>query len=402
MTRKNKIRALSGLFIVFAVGMGIVALRPLFYAAKVFITRHNSPNATKNNTFETVDVAIYDAKDQKINVSAYQVTKNKNENVLLKRMTSTFSLENKEVCNVTADTAKTINERHVDFRGNVQLQTSSGISLLTNHALVDLTKKTASGKTHVSIRKKNGEISGDDYFIDLKKKHLIIKQNAKTSSETENIKADRMVIKLKEGNKVGSAEVIGNVIYDSSRYTTSATRMTLYGNLLKLSQNVHIVEKAKNGHIYGNDVLVYLNSDNKITSVEVVENAKYLSPGKSLQARKIIYDGKVVTAQGDVVLDYSHNKQKYRITSSSLNAKISNGNISQIESKSKLIIRANGDIIRADSGVVRNNKLFLYGNVSASGSAGNVLGDRAELDLATGDIDIQNSSGIVEEGCNAK
>lgn len=398
MTRKNKIRALSGLLAVFAVGMGIAALRPLFRAAKVFMERRKNQKITESNTFETVDIAMYDSKDRKINISAEQISKNKNESTDLKRMTSDFSLENGEKCKVTADTAQTLSEKRIDFKGNVRLHTGSGLSLETERSLVDLNRKTACGKPHVVIKKANAEVSGDDYFIDLGKRTLTIKNNAKAKNSNENIESNQLAAHLNSDNKIDCADASGCVKYDSAEHNITAAKMHLQGDTVTLSGNVHIFEKEKNEHVYGDNAVIRMGDGKKAASADLAGNAKYVSPEKILQAKKIIYKDDVIAARENVVLDYKKNGQKYKIISASLTANLSKGKISQIKTDDKLTIKTNNSTIRANRGVMRNGKLFLYGDVSASSDAGDMLGDEAELDLAAGDIDIRNSSGIVEEG----
>lgn len=400
MIRKNKVRIASFVFCVVALGMMLIALRPIFRVTKIATsTRHTSQ--TKANSFDKVDLVIYDAKDRKIDVSASQVTMKK-DNATLKKMTSCFSLSNGENCEISADSANTLSKDIIIFQGNVQLKTGSGLSLSTSQAMVDLGKKSAMGKAHIDISKGENQLSGDDYYIDLDKKYLVLSRNAKAHNSKANIEADQLSATLNKSNKLDNVLAGGNVKYYSKKHLITAKIISFQGNKLTAKGNVKIKELVKHENIYGENISVSFNDFNKVTSVEINGNSGYSSKNYNLKAKEIKYKNGLLQATGNVCLNCYKGIYKYNIFSDSLNAIVVNGKVTQIKTHDKLTIKANNDTIRANSCIMKDNRLFLFGDVIATSSVGGILGDKAELDLSTGRVKIINSSGIIEEGQNAK
>lgn len=380
--------------------MAIIALRPIFHMTKIATsTRYTSQ--TKANSFDKVDLVIYDAKDQKIDVSASQVTMEK-DNAFLKKMTSGFSLSNGETCEILADRANTLSKEIIMFQGNVQLKTGSGLSLSTNQAIVDLGKKSAVGKSHIDISKGKNQLSGNDYYIDLDKKHLVLSKKARAHNINADIEANQLSATLNKGNKLDNVLARGNVRYCSKKHLITAEKISFQNNKLTAKGNVKIKELVKSENIYGENVAVSFNNSNNVTSVEISGNSGYCSKNYNLKAKKIKYHNGLLQANGNVCLDYYKGTYKYNISANSLNAVVENGKVTQIKTHDKLTIKANNDTIKANSCLMKDNRLFLFGDVVATNSVGGIFGDKAELELSTGRVKIRNSSGIIEEGRNAK
>lgn len=380
--------------------MLIIALRPMFHATKL-LTSKQSVKQMKTNTFDKVNVAIYDANNRKVDVSASQVAVKK-DNATLDKMTSSFTLSNGEKCEISSDNTKTLSKENIFFQGNVRMNTTSGLTLVTDHAAVDLSKKTAMGKAHLKLSKGENQISGDYYYVDLEKKILTLSKNAKARTANDSITANQLIITLSKNNRLKDVQAEGNIKYLSPKYSIATERMSFHNNKLELRKNVRIKGLKKKANIQGNNAVITLDNAHKVTSVEISGNSEYFSNDYRLKAQKIVYRNGLLQARGKVRLNCNKNSRKYVISSNSLTANIVNEKISQIRTQDKLTIEANNDTIKANSCILRGNKLFLSGDVSAIGGVGGIFGDNAELDLATGRVKISNSSGVIEEGRNAK
>lgn len=400
MIRKHKIRAVSFVFCIVAFGMVIIALRPVLRMTKLLASSDRT-KTVKTNTFDEVDITIYDAKDRKVDVSASQASIKK-DNATLDKMTSSFTLSNGEKCEISSDSANTLSKELIEFKGNVQLKTGSGLSLSTNQVVVDLEQKSAAGKSYIEVSKGNNHLSGDGYRINLDKKYLTLSRNAKVHNDSANIEANQLEATLNENNKLGNVQASGNVKCYSKKHSITATRVSFNNNKLEMKGNVQITDLTKNERIRGNSAVFFLNNANKVTSAEIIGNSEYSSRNYKLKAKNIRYNNVLLQAKGNVYFDYQKNGQKYNIVSDSLTAKIINRKISQVKTDDKLTIKTNHDTIKANSCVMRGNKLFLHGDVSAKSEIGNIFGDRAELNLATGEVTVGNCSGVIEEGRNAK
>jgi LPS export ABC transporter protein LptC len=107
---------------------------------------------------------------------------------------------------------------------------------------------------------------------------------------------------------------------------------------------------------------------------------------------------KSIDALKNVVLLYKKDGDDYDVRSDSMLAQINNGALDNIKANGSLIIKTKDAIIRANRGILKGDKIDVFGNVSISGKQGNIFGNSAMLDVKTGDIFIDKSSGILDDG----
>lgn len=393
--RKNKIRIFSLLFVIAAVSIAGVILAPFFHVKEV-LTPSDSLKEMETDSFDGIHIALYDSRDRRMDVSAGRVSE-KGANYVLKRMTSRFMVS-EEKCEVSSDIAKSLANEQLDLSGNVQLKTNSGLSLNTEHSLINTERKTAKGNCKVIITKDNSKISGDKYFINLEKKYLNIEGNAKAEHFGKNLVANQLGVYFNT-SKIEEVIAVGSVTYSSKIYFMTANKMHYKKQKLTTNGSVDVFNIQKNERICSDQMLAYFDDNDRPVNVQFIGNAKYFSRECTLKSSKLLYRGNQINAIGNVVLDYKINQRTYRIASSSMIAKIGKSRISsEVLADNRLIIKSNNDTIRADSGRMQANKLFLSGNVLASSDMGDIFGDKAELNLTTGEIVIKNSGGVIKEG----
>jgi len=397
ISRRKKIKIISSSLIAVAICLGIIALRPIFFATTFLASKQSSECGVKD-TLKNVHVETYDKQNHKIKINANQAVKNNGENYTLNQMTSTFVLNNGDECTIIADQAKTISEDIIDFKGNVKLKLKSGLLVLVDHALVNSENKTVISTSHIDAKQNNNTLSGDDYFIDFEKKYILVKRNANISNSNANIESNQIDITLTKDGQFKTLLAKGNAKYTTNERIITANEIHYHSDIIEIIGNAQVNDR-KNIRISGDKITAILDQSHEIKNANVEGKACYLSDNIDLNADNFIYNNNELIAYNNVVLNYlNREKQKYNITTRKLIAQLDNHqNISKIIANENLTIKTNNDTVKADSGVVANNRLYLNGNISASGEFGDVLGNEAELDLATGEIEFINSSGIIED-----
>ena len=108
---------------------------------------------------------------------------------------------------------------------------------------------------------------------------------------------------------------------------------------------------------------------------------------------------KNIEARGNVNLSYEVRNQKYNIRSQHLTALLDDsGNVTEVVSDSFLTVKTETGIIRANSGTFKDGIVKAHGNVAVISDNGDVFGDNATLNIETGEVSINKSSGIVGDG----
>jgi hypothetical protein len=134
-------------------------------------------------------------------------------------------------------------------------------------------------------------------------------------------------------------------------------------------------------------------------NMEAIGNAVYIAANYRLQARKnITHVGNNVEAHEQVILLYEKNNNHYDVRSDHMHALLDeHGTISDIVATGSLIIKTEDAIIRADRGVFKDNVITVHDNVVISSNQGNIFGNVAVLDVRSGNINVNNSSGIIDD-----
>jgi hypothetical protein len=107
---------------------------------------------------------------------------------------------------------------------------------------------------------------------------------------------------------------------------------------------------------------------------------------------------KNVDAEQNVVLFYKKEEKDYEIRSNFMRAFVNNGALDGAKANGSLTIKTKDAIIKAREGVLKGDKIDVFGDVAISGEQGNIFGNAATLDLKSGDIFIDQSSGVLDDG----
>jgi lipopolysaccharide export system protein LptA len=331
---------LSVFFVLVALGV-IVALAVPVISAKKLISSININFKGKNSAFSGLTFKTKDDKGREIALSSDRVLESKKDNFIFENMTLTFSMSNGENGAVSADTTKALraDQTLCEFIGNVRLKTDAGLLIETEKSLVDFTGKIASGDAGIMISRKDIKASSQKYIFDINKNILTLIGAVKGFLRTDEVTSDKMVIHFAEeyGKSAKSMEAIGNAVYVAVNYR--------------------------------------------------------------LQARKnILHVGNNVEAHEQVVLLYKRNDRRYDVRSDHMYAFLDErGTIDDIEAVGSLVIKTKDATIRANKGVFKGDIVTVRDNVVVSSSQGDVLGNAAVLDVRSGDISINNSSGIIDD-----
>jgi lipopolysaccharide export system protein LptA len=293
----------------------------------------------RNNYFSEVKIKTHDKRGKEINLKSDDIYETKKDNYTLKNIVSTFTLSNGEVGTISADVSNAIRgeKTECEFIGNVILSTESGLLIKTEELLVDFNKKTASGNAAVAISRDNVTVSAKKYFFSMEENVLTLADDAKGFFKSDKVSSNKMIIRFDAAKNIQSVNAIGNAVYISKNYQL----------------------KAKSGILY--------------------------YPDKAL-------------AQEDVVLLYRKDGNDYNVRSDAMRARIVDGKLNNIEANGSLIIKTKDVTIRANKGILENDLIRVFGNVAISNEHGNVFGSAATLDTKTGDVSLDKSSGIVNDG----
>ncbi|MDR0968594.1 MAG: LPS export ABC transporter periplasmic protein LptC [Holosporaceae bacterium] len=126
---------------------------------------------------------------------------------------------------------------------------------------------------------------------------------------------------------------------------------------------------------------------NKVASEKLI--IRFDDAGKNIKSADAI---------NKVVLFYEKEDKKYEVRSDVMLAQIRGGEVESAKASGSLIIKTKDAIIRGRRGILKGDKIEVYDDVAISSEQGNVFGNAATLDVKTGDIIIDKSSGVLDDG----
>jgi lipopolysaccharide export system protein LptA len=331
---------LSIFFIVVALCI-VVALGIFIISAQKLISGIDVNFKGKDNIFSEVTFKTKDDKGRDLNLFSDKVSEIKKDNFIFENMTLTFILSNGENGIISADITKAIRSDQTlcEFTGNVRLKTDAGLLIESEKSLVDFSQKIAMGDTGIMISRKDVKASSQKYFFDTNKNILTLIGNVKCFLRSDKITSDKMIVCFAEE--------------------------------------------------YGKSV----------QSMEAIGNASYVSANYHLQARKnIIHSGNNIEAHNHVILLYKRNSNDYDVKSDHMQALLDeHGVIENIVATGSLIIKTKDATIRGNRGVFKGNIVTVRDNVMVFSNQGNIFGDVAVLNISSGDISVNNSSGVIDD-----
>lgn len=225
---------------------------------------------------------------------------------------------------------------------------------------------------------------------------------ALTQDDEALVVADYVDSEYKNNTK---CKLRGNVKFTTKsgvRLDTQFAFVDFKNNVINGDQRVTVVQDKTelSGDAFHFDVNKY-----KLT---LTGNARGITKSSDINAAKIAIaftrDGdkvvvKEVTADGNAVLVHKNKGKEYKIFSANLNAVVSpSGEVMEVRTPSCVKIKTDTGVIRANSGIFKDGIVSVCGNVSILNEYGNVFGEKATLNLNTGKMAVDRSSGIVRDG----
>ncbi|MDR2267828.1 MAG: LPS export ABC transporter periplasmic protein LptC [Holosporaceae bacterium] len=346
--RRQKVKLLS-------VSFALLALAVLGGIFMFVVSSQNSASEflrlavdVVGNKFKNFVYKAYDARGKEVTLASSDVTEVKKDDYVLRNISSSFQLSDTERGSITSDITKInkVDKTICEFLGNVQFVTTSGLRLNTEKSIVNFDKKTAIGDVEIAIRKDKSELLANCYNIDIGNNIVTLLGTVRGFSEGKSIFCDKMILCFREKS---SMEFIG--------------------------------------------------SNDSIKSMDAIGNAKLVSLDYTLSANHILYHQSVLTASTNVNLIYKNNEKTFDVKAEHMTAELDkSGKVEEIKAHQSLTIKYQNATIRADSGVLKGNKVTVRGNVAISNANGDVFGDVAVLDVDTGDVSISKSSGVINDG----
>lgn len=265
----------------------------------------------------------------------------------------------------------------------------------TPSCVVSTTDKISRGTSHIVMAKNDITLSGDGYRIDLNNKSIEIDRNAHILSKNGELFSAKLQATLANENKLKKADASGNVKYKTPQYSLTANTMHYDINNVIAKGNVKVLYMQ--GRL-SSDKLTATHKKNVLDTIEASGTAKYSTESYTIEAGRLIYKNNgTLQALNNAHLIYTTPKDIYNIFANAMYATIHKGKIVTVSAKNNLLIKTQGDIIKAHSGTMKNQKIYLSGDVKISGEHGNIFGESAELDMNTGRVILTKSSGMINE-----
>lgn len=225
---------------------------------------------------------------------------------------------------------------------------------------------------------------------------------ALTDSDEASVTADHVDSEYKNNTL---CKLRGNVKFSTKsgiKLNTQSAVVDFKNNIISGDSKVIIVHEATklSGNSYYFDVNKYI--------LTLTGDAQGITASNDIKAEKIeivfaknndSISVKEVKAMGNANILYKNNGKKYKIYSANLQALMNeHGGVREVKSSSFLKIKTDTGVIQANSGIFKDGIVNVSGNVSILSEYGNILGEKATLNLNTGEMTVNKSSGIVSDG----
>ena len=337
--RRIKVKIISIVFAIVAIVIFVILVIFIANARKTSFGNF-FPNKN-NNSFSGVQFRSYTSDKREINLQSEDICESEKDNYIFKNMISTFTLANGELLTVSAAITKAVGKDKTmcEFIKNVKLSTEFGLLVETDRMFIDFNRKIATGDAEIKITQDDTQLSAKKYSFDMNSNVLTLIGDAKGFSKNNRINADKLIL-----------------VFD----------------------NMH---------------------EKNMKHVSAIGNSIYVTETYTLKAKKdIIYTDDRIKARENVVLLYKKDGSDYEIQADSMLAHLINGLLDDIKANGSLTIKTKDATIYAHNGTFKGDKIKVSGNVVVSGKYGNIFGDAAILNVKTGDIFVDKSSGVVDDG----
>ncbi len=339
LNRKWKIRAVSFVFLV-AAGVVLYKVGRSLLVVPRIIHKNKFEKISGKNEFSDIIYSSFDKNLNKITLKSFQVQEKENNSYDFSKLVTSFKVSPTETVTIFADQTRFISQesKKCEMEGNVKLSTESGLLLETERSFVDIDQKIAKGNTDIFVTQNETKLSAKKYNFDMNRKIITFIKNVKGNLSNNLISADKLVIEF--GKEIG--------------------------------------KDIKEVHAFG-------DSRYKTTQYEVKAN------------KEITYKREYAEANENVELAFKSNNKKFYVNANKIVINLKNDVIKKISAYDKLIIKVdNSIIIKGNLGIFENDHLIVSGNTAIINEKGNILCEKAILNMKTNDIRVYNSKGIIK------
>lgn len=340
LNRKWKIRTISFIFLVAAGFVLYKVGRSLVVVPKI-IHKNKSVKTSEKNEFSNVMYSSFDKDSNKITLKSSKIQEKSKDSFDFSKLSITFKSSPQETVTVLADQTHFISQKfkQAEMKGNIKLSTENGLLLETEASFIDIDRKIAKGDTDILITQNDTKFSAKKYHFDMNKKIITLIKNVKGNLSSDQITTDKLIIEFEK----------------------------------------EIGKDFKNVHAFGNSF--YKTDQYDLKSSE-----------------EMIYKKEFAEANGNVDLDFVKNGKNYHVNADKIVVNFQKNLIKKVSAHNNLIINVdNSTLIKGNDGILENDLLTVSKNVTITNEKGNILCEKAILNIKTSDIRVYNSKGIIKK-----
>ena len=339
LKRRTKIKAISIGFFILSIVLVLKVARSIIFAENSLQKLRRVVISTEKNSFSDVSYKMFDENGESVSLKSSKI-KEVNKNTLnFKKVELTFRISPDEMGNITADRSTATNEQKVHksaFFGNVVLSTEKGLTLRSEESFVDFDAQTAKGNKPISITQKCVQMNASKYDFDMAAKIMTLIGHVNGKINSDKISADTLVAEFE--NRIGQ---------DLKKITATG-------------------------------------------------NSSYKTPKYELSAQdKLVYTSTEVLANKHVFLHYQDKVKSYKVHSDNMVILLKGSQVDRVKAKGHVKIESKDVKIKGESGDLVGDLLTISDNVFINSDRGNIICEKATLNLKTNEVRVLKSKGVV-------
>lgn len=354
----------------------------------------------EKNAFLNFFYKSQDASGKEIVITSKKVIEDNKDSYIFENVKSDFSLSNKETGTITADKGRIIRKRSSED-GTESINKGSISSISSDNDVKNKNEeddiKSQDNHNH-EIKSDSQSDSNNNNGICKFKDNVVMVTKSGLSLNTDEATFDSQ-------SKIIYSESPISIIKNEAKITAEGYRFDTDKNILELKRNAKAVVKDR--EIFSNQMTIFIDNGKSESLKKVIAkgNVRFKSAGYELYTPdSLIYENNQLRAEHSVELKYRKGSGIFTITSYRMVAllektKSDSSEIYEILADGNVQIKTKDSVVKSDHAIYKKNfgKVEAYGNVIISREIGDIFGEKAELDLNTGMISINKSSGVVRD-----